>query len=317
MKKVFLVFIVAGVLLTACASKSQNSPSEMIMAMPAGDVVYEEVEMKLGGESVRSNGSGVEAMTVERLVIKNANLSIAVADPISAMDAVNALAEQMGGFIVSSNLYKTTISSGVQVPRGSITIRVPAERLDEALDLIKALVADPATGVINESISGQDVTSEYTDAQSRLRNLEAAETALASLMETAQDPQDVLDIFRELTYIREDIEVLKGRVKYLEESAAMSAISVEIVAEETLQPIEIAGWKPKGIVRDAVQALINTLQGLGTALIWFGIFCLPFLIPLGFGIYFLVKGIRKARKKRKNANEGKIEVKVKAKEKKK
>ncbi|MFH1447027.1 MAG: DUF4349 domain-containing protein, partial [Chloroflexota bacterium] len=169
------------------------------------------------------------------------------------------------------------------------------------------------TGVINESISGQDVTSEYTDAQSRLRNLEAAETALVSLMETATDPQDVLDIFNELIYIREDIEVLKGRIKYLEESAAMSAISVEIVAEESLQPIEIAGWKPTGVMRDAVQALINTLQGLGTALIWFGIFCLPFLIPLGFGIYFLVKGIRKARKKRKNAGEGKEEVKVKAK----
>jgi len=317
MKKVFLVLVVAGVLLTSCALKNQSLSPEMVMEMPAAGFINEEAEMKLSSDSVRSDGSGVEAMTVDRLVIKNANLSIAVADPISAMDAVNALAEEMGGFIVSSNLYKTTTSSGVQVPRGNITIRVPAERLDEALDLIKALVADPATGVINESISGQDVTSEYTDAQSRLRNLEAAETALVSFMEMAKDSQDVLDIFRELTYIREDIEVLKGRIKYLEESAAMSAISIELVAEESLQPIEIGGWKPTGVMRDAVQALINALQGLGTALIWFGIFCLPFLIPLGFGIYFLIKGIRKARKKRKNAGEEKIEVKVKAKEKKK
>ncbi|MFH1446934.1 MAG: DUF4349 domain-containing protein, partial [Chloroflexota bacterium] len=127
MKKMFLVFIVAGVLLTSCASKNQSLLPEAVMEMPAMDFAYEEAERKLGGESVRSDGSGVEAMTVERLVIKNANLSIAVADPISAMDAVNALAEQMGGFIVSSNLYKTTTSSGVQVPRGNITIRVPAD----------------------------------------------------------------------------------------------------------------------------------------------------------------------------------------------
>jgi hypothetical protein len=144
-------------------------------------------------------------------------------------------------------------------------------------------------------VSGQDVTSEYTDLESRLRNLEAAEAALVELMNDAQDPQDVLDVFDELTYYRGEIEMVKGRMKYLEESAAMSAITIQVIAKESLQPIEIAGWEPKGTAKKAVEALINTGQFIADAAIWFGIYCLPFLVPLGIGVYFLVKIIRKRR----------------------
>jgi len=153
--------------------------------------------------------------------------------------------------------------------------------------------------VERKNVSGQDVTSEYTDLESRLRNLEAAEEALVTLMEEARDPQDVLDIFGELTYYRGEIELVKGRMKYLEESTSLSAISVEIVAKASLQPITIAGWEPKGTMKTAFEALINTGQVLADAVIWFGIFCLPFLIPLGIGVYFLVRIIRKRRKAKK------------------
>jgi hypothetical protein len=89
-------------------------------------------------------------------------------------------------------------------------------------------------------------------------------------------------------------------MKYLEESAALSAITVEIIAKESLQPIEIAGWAPQGTAKRAVEALIDTGQFLADAGIWFGIYCLPFLIPLGVGVYFLVKVLRKRKAKRKS-----------------
>jgi len=219
------------------------------------------------------------------------------------MDAISLMAEEMGGFLVGSNMYKYQLSTGVEVPRASITIRVPSERLDEAMTKIKAMAADPKTGVLNESVSGQDVTAEYTDSKSRLKNLQAAEEQLVELLDSAKDLQYTLEIFRELTSIRGQIEVLQGQIKYYEEAAALSSIAVDLVGEESLQPIEIGGWKPKGIAKDAIHALIKALQGLGTALIWFGLYCLPFLIPLGVGVYFLVKGIRKARAKRKARKE--------------
>ncbi len=163
---------------------------------------------------------------------------------------------------------------------------------------IKGLTPEPEDDVLSENVSGQDVTSEYTDLESQLRNLEAAEEALTAIMENAQDTEDVLDVFDELTYYRGQIESVKGRMQYLSESAAMSAISVEIVAKESLQPITVAGWEPKGTVKKAVEALINAGQKLVDLAIWFGIYCLPFLIPLGGGAYILFRVLRNRKAKR-------------------
>jgi hypothetical protein len=100
---------------------------------------------------------------VERVVIKNASLEIVVQDPISSVDAISRMAEEMGGFVVNSNTYRIRTTRGNEVPEANITVRVPATRLNEAMDRIKALVGDPGQDVINENISGQDVTQEYTD----------------------------------------------------------------------------------------------------------------------------------------------------------
>ena len=127
-----------------------------------------------------SKGAGVSASTVafEQMVIMNADLSIAVDDPTVSMAAIQKMAKDMGGFTVSSNLFKTQTAAGLEVPEASITIRVPAERLDEAMTKIKALTGDPVKFTLYENISGQDVTQEYTDLKSRLRNLEEADAKL-------------------------------------------------------------------------------------------------------------------------------------------
>jgi len=208
--------------------------------------------------------------------------------------------------VVSSNLSRTYFEGG-NLPRANLTVRVPAGQLDSIMSAIRDLTPVPSEDVIYENVSGQDVTAEYTDLESRLRNLEAAEQALLELMEQAQDPEDVLNVFDELTYYRGEIEIVKGRMRYLEESAALSAISLSIIPKESLQPIEIIGWKPEGTVRDAVEALIRAGQFVVDAAIWFGIFCLPFLIPLGIGVYILVRILRKRKAKKQAQKIEKVE----------
>lgn len=305
-KKALVISIVlaASLLLGACAAadSSMTAAEEMPAAEPNYSTGMDEAaaeEMEASAESNRSytSGSGETAMEAERMVIYNADLEIAVEEPAEAMEAVIAMAEDSGGFVVYSNVSQYTTSSGNTVPRANLTVRVPAGELEPIMDAIKGLTPDPKEDVLSENVSGQDVTSEYTDLTSRLRNLEAAEEALVKLMDQAQDTEDVLDIFDELTYYRGEIEVVKGRMQYLEESVALSAISVEIVAKESLQPIEIAGWEPKGTAKKAVEALINTGQTLVDVLIWFGIYCLPFLIPLSLAVHFLVRLIRRRKAK--------------------
>lgn len=314
-KKVWLLSILAGLSLIvgACApmKSAQDESYEMPAEAPSYDMerAYEESESMVEVEDSAPGGGSVGDVMVDRMVIYNADMSIAVEDPDAAMQAIIDMAEEAGGFVVYSNLYKTTTSSGATIPRASLTVRVPAGDLDGFISEIRGLTPEPDEDVLSENVSGQDVTAEYTDLSARLRNLEAAESALAALMEEAEDPEDVLAIFDELTYYRGEIEIVKGRMQYLAESAALSAISVEIVAKESLQPIEIAGWTPKGTAKRAVESLIDTLQFLGDALIWFGIYCLPFLIPLGVGVFFLVKLIKKRRQQKKAR---KMEMKKKA-----
>jgi hypothetical protein len=221
--------------------------------------------------------TNLAAQTAERIVIKNGSLTIVVADPPKSMEAINRMAQEMGGFVVSANLYKEHLSSGIEVPRASITIRVPAERMDEAMRRIREQSnQDP----LSENISSQDVTSEYVDLQSRLKILEAAEAELTEIMQEAQKTEDVLAVYNQLVSIREQIEVIKGQIKYYDESSALSAISVELIADEAVQPIKIGGWQPQGVLKNAVEALIRSLQFLVNALIWITIYVLPVLLIL-------------------------------------
>ena len=75
--------------------------------------------------------------------------------------------------------------------------------------------------------------------------------------------------------MQSDIEVLKGQINYYDQASTLSAVSVRLVAEETVKPLVIAGWQPQGVARDAAQALISFFQGFANFLIWLVIFILP------------------------------------------
>ena len=217
------------------------------------------------------------------------------------MDSIASLADGMGGWVVSSNLFKTQTADGVEVPQANITIRVPVDKLNEALTKIKAEVENLETDVRSENVSGQDVTSEYTDLTSRKNNLERAEAQLQEILASATRTEDVLNVFNQLTQIRGEIEVLKGQIKYYEESSSFSAINVELISQESIKPLTVAGWQPQGVARDAVQALINTFKALVNILIWFVILVIPILVVL-YGVVRLFIWIFKLLFLRKRSN---------------
>jgi hypothetical protein len=166
---------------------------------------------------------------------------------------------------------RTPINDNVSVSYGNITVRVPAKDLDAALGEIKA----NAVEIQNENRTGEDVTDKYVDLQSQLKAKQAAETKLYEILNKTEKAEDTLMVFNQLTQIQSDIEVLKGQINYYEQAAALSAISVRLVAEESIQPIQIAGWHPQGVASDAVKALINFFQSFATFLIWLVIFIIP------------------------------------------
>jgi hypothetical protein len=245
--------------------------------------------------------------TQERLVIENADLAIVVTDPKARMAEINALASELGGYVVSSNLFQSFTSFGKEVPEASIVIRVPSERLDEALDRIK----EGAVDINYENRSGQDVTNIYIDLQAQLKAKQAAEAKLLEIMDQATRAEDVLAIYLQVQQVQIEIEQLKGQIQYYDESVATSSISVRLIAEEGTQPIEIGPWTPQGAAREAIEDLIRFVQNFVDFLIRFVLLTLPALvliaIPL-FLVYLAGRAVyRRARRSRVEVEDVKSE----------
>jgi len=295
-KRILFIFMIAILTLSACGTRSASS--DQYLSDPDGPVSGGGVEAPMPAMEAQAPSEDVSSNTVktdfsntqlqERLVIQNADLSIVVADPEIKMAAISAMAKELGGFVVSSNIYQSYLSNGEPVPEGSITIRIPAEKLDNALNQIKA----DAVEVRNENRSGEDVTQNYIDLNSQLHSMEAAVTQLNKIMQNAEKTEEVLNVFSQLQSYNQQIEIIKGQIQYYEQASALSAISITLIAEETIQPIEIGGWKPQGVARDAIQSLIRFWQGFVDFMINFFLLALPVFITILLPIYLIFLVVR-------------------------
>ncbi len=308
MKKASLIslIIVLGFLVTACGATMRSAPTMLeggqgVSYDAAGEsYIYEIAESGSAfgrDESAYSPNIATETSLTERIVIRNANLSLVVSDPSGTSDQIAAMAEEMGGYVVNMNVYQTTFESGVEGERASITIRVPVERLDEAIETIE----EGAIEVRNETVSGEDVTEEYTDLQSRLRHLDAVEQQLLGFLEEARDTEDALSVFEQLEQKQSEIEVIKGRIQYLTDSARLSMISVDLQPDVAERPLQIGNWRPVGTAKSAIEALLNTLQFLGDVLIILVLYVLPVVVVIALILWPLRRLYRHFRPKKEKA----------------
>jgi hypothetical protein len=310
-KSLLIIAIASMFILASCASATRSADYALTeggydsMKGATGEMMYEAPSAPAEYQSLESDTSATggianaTADTVEQMIIKNASLNILVDDPMKTLADVMELASDMGGFTVTSNSYQTYTASGDQMPEASITVRVPADKLNDALEEIKGMTGDAKQYVTYESVSGEDVTQEYTDLESRLRNLKEAETELSKMYEKAVEAEDVLAIYNQKMQVSEQIEVIKGQMQYYEQASATSSISVQISAKASVQPITVAGWEPKGVARNAIQALLSFAKGFVNFLIWVGLYVLPILIFIGLPIFLFVRLlVRRNRSKR-------------------
>lgn len=222
----------------------------------------------------------------EHFVVYSGAIVLVVQDAGQAAMDIAALAAKQGGYVANSNLY---LQGGVR--RGTVVIRVPAEKYQDTLAALRAL----AVRVEKETTNSKDVTQEYTDLRARKVNLEHTEQALQKLLDERLKvgrTQDILDVYRELSNVRGQIEQIEGRLRYLTNLVVMSTISVELVPDVLQQPVATTGWEPQGIAKSALQALVRALQVVGTLAIWAVVFLLPLLVVVLIPAWVLVRVVR-------------------------
>lgn len=215
----------------------------------------------------------------QRMIIRTANLSLIVGDTPSSVEKITAAAESAGGYVSGSRVWR---EGGLL--RATISLRVPADKLTSTLSAIRSL----AIRVQSESINTDEVTQEYIDLESQLRNLEATETELRELMkvmrERSKKASEVLEMHQQMMSIRSEIERIKGRIRYLSQQTALATLQVELIPDAIAQPVVQPGWQPVVVMKSAARSLVDALQGLANVAIWFTIYLLPIVLLIGAGV---------------------------------
>lgn len=234
-------------------------------------------------------------LLTERLIIRDGRLALTVEDTLTAQQEIEKIVAELAGegaFLVSSNA-RTNYEG--ESPYIDTMIRIPAAKFDEVMDRIAAL----AVKVDERSESAQDVTEEYVDLETRLESLEAARNRLLEIMKQSATTEELLLAEQQLTQRETEIESIKGRMKYLSESARLSSIVISLYPYRPSQPLDTT-WRPAETMRGAVDALVNSLRGFADFLIVFVIAVLPWLVVVGL-VWWVVARIVRKRRVRKQA----------------
>jgi len=203
------------------------------------------------------------AQILDRMVIRTAQLTLEVGDIEHALAQVRQIATNAGGFVSASDTHVDS-SSGTSHMIADLTLQIRSDSTDSVISDLRALGT-----VTAESSGSQDVTEEYVDLDSDLRNLQATESAILQLMDRATQIQDVLSLQRELTNVRGQIERIQGRKNYLQQRTDMATISVSLRLPGTsaANPAAPLAWDPLAAAQRGWQTSLALLRGAAEALI--------------------------------------------------
>ncbi len=303
-KPVFLIALIPILLLSACAAAATglSSADQALRAGSAKESFGLPAAQAAPAATVAPAENALSPVSgpTDRIVLLNASLDLVVKDPVDAAAKIADLAFTKGGWVVSSDISQSIYGDrGEKYYSGSISIRVPADSVDKLKGTLAEIEA-LAVEVKSRQLTGQDVTAEYTDAQSRLRNLRASQERLLKIMEEATDTNAIVAVESQLREVEGEIEVLEGQINYYQTASKYSLITITLEPYIPSQPLQIGGWHPEGVAKQALQDLIRGLQGLVDFLIRLGICGIPALLVIAlFATPFYLIGRALLRRSRK------------------
>jgi hypothetical protein len=207
------------------------------------------------------------------LIIKTGTLSLQVDGIDAALSTASQKIVSLGGYESGSNRQGDGDNASA-----SVTYRIPAPKWEDALAALRGL----ATKVLTEQTQSSDVTGQVVDISARITNLQATEQALQAIMQKAEKISDVLAVQQQLTDVRGQIEELTGQRSHLQGQAAYSTLTVNFSLKPEQAVVQTTkGFDPGSEVDRASASLVNVLQAVATAGIWFGIVWLPILLAIG------------------------------------
>ncbi|MBS4204131.1 DUF4349 domain-containing protein [Lederbergia citrea] len=274
------------VLMAACSSSDLSESGKSDSAGSNEIAMKSEMDQSTAEDSVEEKSGEINT---NRMIIHQANLQVNVKNLEKAQLKIEKKVNEYGGYIVESNVYR----ENDETVSGRIMVRVPEKYFQKFLTDAE----EEAINVLERNVTGQDVTEEYVDLESRVKSKRAVEARLLEFMNNANKTGDLLKISSDLAQVQEEIEVIVGKMKYLENQTSYSTIDIYMIEKSVRIPgIDNENLDTWEKTKKQLASSINFLLAAGSELIVFFIGNLPVIVILllvGAGIYFMIKRKKK------------------------
>jgi hypothetical protein len=296
-----IVVAVLAILMLSAACGAAPEPETVLehvvkeTVMVEAETVVEKVALAPTGAPQATPAPGSPGLAapyraqVERMIIKNAELDLLVSDTDVALDSITVIAADYGGYIISSHTWFES-----EFKYATVRLGVPVVEFENILRRLRGL----AVKVNSEVASGEDVTDQFVDLQSRLTNLQATRDRIREFLDRAETVEEALQVNQQLSDIEAQIEEIQGRMNYLKDRAAFSTIDVQLNPQRptptpsptptpTPTPTPVA-WRPGETVEDATGVLTSVVKGLVDLAIWVIVVLGPFLVPVILVVWLVI-----------------------------
>jgi Domain of unknown function (DUF4349) len=198
----------------------------------------------------------------DRKMVRSSSVDLVVQKPAEAAESIRRLVESLGGLLVSSQ-----VSGGADATSGSLTVRVPAARFEEARAQIRKL----GLRIESERIEAQDVMRQYVDQEANLRNLRADEGQYLTILKQARTVKDTLEVSEKLSEVRGQIEQQQAQFEALSKRIETVAMTISLRAEAEARVFGL-NWRPlyqmKLAFRDGLDGLADYASTM-TAIVFY------------------------------------------------
>lgn len=288
-RKLILALLLSSLfmLMTACSSNDSGEESFKESTRVSNDMAIESESTESSDQEITMEDSEEDAneISTDRMIIHQAQLQLNVKNFEQARMNIEKKVNKYGGYIVESNVYR----EDEDFVNGHMTVRVPEKHFQTVLTDAEGEAAD----ILERTVTGQDVTEEYVDLESRIKSKRAVEARLLKFMSDAEKTEDLLKISSDLATVQEEIELIVGQINYLENQTSFSTIDIAMYENRVIVPgLDSKDLDTWAKTKKQLATSTNFLLAAGSGVIVFMIGNLPIIVLfllVGGGIYFYVR----------------------------
>lgn len=256
------------------------------------DAYYSEEVEVAPGDGIYDSSSVASPSVTDRKLIRRICLDVETENMNGILAGIDTQVAQLGGYVENRNVRTGSgYASSQQRRYATLTIRIPAERLDEFVTHIGEV-----GNVTSTSETSEDVTLTYVATESRMKALQAEEARLLQLIDEAANLSELLQLEKRLTEIRTELEQVTSQLKLYDNLVDYGTVELSISEVLEYTPTEEPGFWQR-----ISTGFVDSVQNLGfilkEALILF-VCAIPYLVPAGAiaGIVLLI--VKLATKKK-------------------